>query len=470
MSLPRIWAEVRATWQLAWPIMIGQLATVGNSFVDAVMAGHVSADDLAAVSVGASVWITVIVTLIGLLLASSPLIAHAVGANDRSLIRGWVQQAFYQAAIFTVVGLVVIACAMPVFSHLGLTPDVADKAWRFLAAVAWGLPAFSCFRVCYSYSASLNSTKPMMVIALAGLALNVPVNWVLIYGHFGFPALGGVGCGYASAFCLWASALMMLGWMRYAPVYKDTYPLRHWQAIDWRRQFELFKLGVPMGLMFFVEVSAFSGISLLMARLGTVPVAAHQIALNFSAMVFQIPAALGTALTVRVGQALGAGQPGDARFIGWAGYKMGVASAIVSGLVTALCHRWIAGWYTQDNQVLALASLLLIYAALFQLFDATQTVAAGILRGYKVTRTPMIIHLTAFWIIGLPLGYALTFGLGEHIAARGAAGYWLALVVALGFTATLLTAQFVYISNRAARGLLRGASFNSGGAPDPLGH
>ncbi|MDR3425931.1 MULTISPECIES: MATE family efflux transporter [Silvimonas] len=449
MTLPRIWREIRATWHLAWPIMIGQLAQVGTAFVDAVMAGHVSAGDLAAVSVGASVWITVIVTMIGLLLASSPLIAHAVGANDTKRIPGLVQQAFYQAAMFTVVGLCLVWLAMPIFNHLGLTPDVADKARRFLGAVAWGLPAFSFFRVCYSYSASLNSTKPLMVIALLGLALNVPVNWILIYGHFGFPALGGVGCGYATAFCLWASAVMMLAWMRFSPVYRETYPLRHWVRIDWHRQRELLKLGVPMGLMFFVEVSAFAGISLLIARLGTVPVAAHQIALNFASLVFQIPAALGTALTVRVGQALGAGQPQDARFIGWAGFKMGVAAAAVSGLFTAFGHGWVASWYTEDAQVLALASLLLVYAAFFQLFDSTQVVAAGILRGYKVTRTPMIIHLTAFWVIGLPLGYALTFGVGDTIVGRGAVGYWEALVVALGFTAVMLTLQFARVSQRA---------------------
>ncbi|KPC54036.1 MATE family efflux transporter [Amantichitinum ursilacus] len=451
MTLARLWQEIRATWTLAWPIMIGQLAQVGTAFVDAVMAGHVSADDLAAVSVGASVWITIIVTMIGLLLASSPLIAHAVGANERKQISFLVQQAFYQAAMFTVVGWLLVWAAMPIFGHLGLAPAVADKAHRFLVGVAWGLPAFSFFRVCYSYSASLNSTKPMMIMALVGLALNVPANWILIYGHFGFPAMGGVGCGYASAFCLWASALMMLAWIRYSPTYRDTYPLRNWQRIDWRKQFELIKLGVPMGLMFFVEVSAFAGISLLIARLGTVPVAAHQIALNFASLVFQIPAALGTALTVRVGQALGAQQPADARFIGWAGFKMGLASAVASGLFTALGHGWIAGWYTQDAQVLALASVLLMYAALFQLFDATQVIAAGILRGYKVTRTPMIIHLTAFWIVGLPLGYVLTFGWGDHVQGYGAAGYWTALVVALGFTACLLSWQFARVSNRLAR-------------------
>ncbi len=451
MTLPRIWREIRVTWHLAWPIMVGQLAQVGTAFVDAVMAGHVSAGDLAAVSVGASVWITLIVTMIGLLLACSPLVAHAVGANDRKHIPGLVQQAFYQAAFFTLVGWVVVWLAMPIFSHLGLTPDVADKARRFLVAVSFGLPAFAFFRVCYSYSASLNSTKPLMIIALTGLALNVPVNYVLIYGHLGFPALGGVGCGYATAFCLWASALMMAVWLGISPVYRDTYPLRHWARIDWHRQVELLKLGVPMGLMFFVEVSAFAGIALLIARLGTVPVAAHQIALNFASVLFQVPAAIGTALTVRVGQALGAGQPQDARFIGWAGFKMGLAAAVASALFTGFGHYWVASWYSEDTQVLALAAVLLIYAAVFQLFDATQVIAAGILRGYKVTRTPMIIHLTAFWVVGLPLGYAMTFGAGSLITARGVVGYWEALVVALGFTACLLTWQFVRVSRRALK-------------------
>ncbi|KAF0814605.1 Multidrug resistance protein NorM [Andreprevotia sp. IGB-42] len=429
--------ELKSIWHLGWPIMIGQLASTGTAFVDAVMAGHVSAGDLAAVSIGASVWVMLLVTLVGLTLAASPLIAHAVGAQNRAIIPGITQQALYQGMAWGLIAFAAARLALPVFDLLGLTPDVAHKAREFLKAISWALPAFALFRVLYGYSASLNATKPMMVIALIGLAINVLANWVLIYGHFGFPALGAIGCGWASAFGIWLTLIMMLAWLKISPVYRDTYPLRHWQRVDWHQQWRLLKLGLPMGAMFFVEVSAFSGISLLIAKLGTVPVAAHQIALNMASMLFMIPSGLGTAMTVRVGQALGANQPAYARFIGWTGLRVGLVVAATTALFMMLGNHWIATWYTRDSAVLAMAGSLLMLAGIFQLADATQVVAAGVLRGYKVTRTPMLIHLAAFWVIGIPGGYVLAFHLGY-----GAAGFWFALVLALSFAASALVWLF----------------------------
>ncbi|WP_353324662.1 MATE family efflux transporter [Chitiniphilus shinanonensis] len=447
--------ELASLWTLSWPIMVGQLASTGTAFVDAVMAGHVSAGDLAAVSVGASIWVMMIVTLIGLTLAASPLIAHAVGGQRRAEIPGVAQQALYQGLVWGLIAWGVAWLAQPLLGHLGLEPLVEAKARGFVRAVTWALPGFALFRVLYGYSASLNATKPMMVIALSGLALNVPLNWVLIYGHFGMPALGAVGCGWATAMCTWFTLALMVVWIKISPVYRDTDPLKHWRGIDWGLQWQLLKLGLPVGAMFFVEVSAFSGVALLMARLGTVSVAAHQVALNMASLTFMIPSALGTAMTVRVGQALGAGDPAYARFVGWTGIRIGLAVASCTALLMIVGNHVVASWYTRDAAVLALAGSLLIFAGVFQLADATQVVAAGVLRGYKVTRQPMVVHVTAFWAIGLPLGYLLAFG-GFGWAGWGARGYWLALVVALSFAAIALVLLFRRVSrlrlapNRAA--------------------
>ncbi|WP_157669536.1 MATE family efflux transporter [Chitinibacter sp. GC72] len=437
--------DAKATWVLAWPIMVGQLAQTGTAFVDAVMAGHVSAADLAAVSVGASIWTTLIVTLMGLLLAISPLAAQRVGANAQAELPGLTQQALYQAILAGGMAMLIAHAVLPVFDHLGLTAEVADKAKRFLAAVSWGLPALAISRVLYGYSSALNQTKPMMVIALIALALNIPANWVLIYGYFGFPALGAVGCGWATALCMWVSALMWLLWIRHAPVYRGTHPFDKIRGIDWQAQWQLAKLGIPIGMMFFIEVSAFSLIALLIARLGTTAVAAHQVALNFASLLFMIPMAIGTALTVRVGHAAGAGDWVQARLIGQNGVRLGLIVAALGGGLTMLLGGQIARLYTQDAAVLALATQLLVFAGLFQFSDATQVVASGVLRGYQSTRLPMVLHLLAFWLIGLPLGYALTFGLGP-IAAHGAQGYWLALVVALTFAALSLLWLFRRVS------------------------
>ncbi|UXY15284.1 MATE family efflux transporter [Chitiniphilus purpureus] len=440
--------ELSAIWTLSWPIMVGQLATTGTAFVDAVMAGHVSAADLAAVSVGASIWVMLLVTLIGLTMPVSPLVAHAVGAQRRTEIAAVTQQALYQGLLWGALALAAAWAVLPLLGHLGLTPDVAAKARGFVRGVSWALPPFALYRVLYGYSASLNSTKPMMVIALIGLALNVPANWVLIYGHLGLPALGAAGCGWATAFSIWAMLLMLLGWLRYSPVYRDTYPLRHWRRVDWGQQRQLLRLGLPMGAMFFVEVSAFSGVALLIARLGTVSVAAHQVALNMSSLTFMLPSALGTAMTVRVGQALGAGNAAYARFIGWTGIRAGLVIAGCTALFMIAGNHLIAGWYTRDAAVLALAATLLVYSGVFQLADATQVVVVGVLRGYKVTRQPMLVHLAAFWVIGLPLGYLLAFG-GWGWPGFGAPGYWLALVAALAFAAALLLWLFRRVGDAA---------------------
>ncbi|MBS1156957.1 MAG: hypothetical protein H6R07_2881 [Proteobacteria bacterium] len=431
--MPSRLADVRATLTLAWPIMVTQLAQIGTSFVDATMAGHYSPIDLAAISIGGSIWVALMVTLIGLTLAVNPLVAHRHGAGDLQAIPGVVQQAIGQGLFFALLGVLLAWLIAPFFHLSGLDPESADKATRFLRAVVWGLPALAIHRVLAGYSSSLNRTQPMMFIALFGLALNVPVNWVLIYGKFGFPELGGVGCGYATAFCMWVSTLLLAAWIRWAPDYRSTQPLTGWRGVDWATQRQLFRLGLPIGVVFLVEISAFSLVALLIARLGATQVAAHQVALNFTGIVFMIPSALGHALTVRVGQALGAGNPQQARQTGLNGIRMGLLYALFSALLIGVFKQPITALYTTDASVRTLAAQLLLYAAIFQLGDASQVIISGVLRGYKITQWPMIIYICAFWLFGLPLGYILAFGY-QH----GAAGFWQSLLLTLAIAAGLL--------------------------------
>lgn len=439
--------NTRATWRLAWPIAIGQLASTGTAFIDTVMAGHVSAGDLAAVSVGSSIWVTLSLTLLGYLLATSPMVAQKVGANDVASIASLTQQALAQALILSVIAFILARLITPVFSHLGLEAEIADKAAEFLKAISWGLPPFAFYRVLYSYSAALKQTKPMMITSILCLLLNIPVNWILIYGHLGFPAMGGVGCGWATAFCVWVNLFLLSAWIICTRHYQHTHPFRAWQGWNSTIHKQLFKLGLPIGIMFLVEVSAFSLIALIIARLGTVAVAAHQIALNFSSLTFMIPMAIGTALTIQVGHAVGAKNFKEARAIGQNGVRFGVFIAILTGCLMIFASRWIASWYTQDADVLKLAGHLIVLAGVFQFSDITQVVNAGVLRGYKVTRLPMIIHMTAFWVIGMPLGYLLTFGT-DNFHGLGVRGYWIALTIALSFSALSLQFLFMRTSNR----------------------
>ncbi|MGQ5522029.1 MATE family efflux transporter [Chitinimonas sp. PSY-7] len=436
-------AEALALWQLSWPILVGQLASVGMAVADVAMSGHASAQDLAAVSLGASIWTILLVTLMGVMMAVNPIVAHHVGAGEYERIPHVVRQALWKALGIGLLAMVAANVSTLVFDHMQIEPIVAERAKQFLHVISFALPAFACYRVLYGYSASLNETKPMMMIALGALALNVLLNWMLIYGKFGLPALGGVGCAFATLACVWFNLLAMVWWMKRAPVYRSSWPLDRFEAPHWPEIRNLLKIGLPIGVTYFAESSSFGLIALLVAEFGTVQVAAHQIALNFSSLVFMVPMSLGVAMLTRVGQALGEGNPAAARFRSWVGVGLSFGFAIVSACLIALFNHQIAGLYTSDISVAAIAAHLLVFAAVFQLSDATQVSTSCAIRGYKVTRPPMLIHLAAFWGFALPLGCVLGLAPAwlpwKPAQPMAAEGFWIALVVGLTVAALGLT-------------------------------
>jgi MATE family multidrug resistance protein len=444
--------EAATLWRLSWPMLVGQLATVGMGVADVAMTGHVSAAELAAVSLGASVWSIVLVTVMGTMMAINTVVAHEIGGARYDKIPHSVRQSLWKGLF---VGLV--ACGLAnlctlLFDHIGLDKAVSDRAATFLHVISAGMPAFACYRALYGYTTSINQTKPVMVIAVLGLFYNVLVNWLLVFGHWGFPRLGAIGCAVSTATGLWLMLAGMVWWVRTAPAYRMTYPFSHWDRPDWAEIGEMFKLGLPIGITYFAEVSAFGLISLLVARFGVVQVSAHQIALNFVSLVFMVPLSFGIGALTRVGQAMGEGNPQRARFVAWVGVGMCVVFAIASAAFIAI-FRWdIARAYTTDPGVQATTVKLLLLAAVFQLSDSTQVAAASAIRGYKVTRTPMLIHMLAFWGFALPLG--CTLGLAPAwvpfapSAPMQATGFWIALVIGLTVAATLLTWYLQRLSRR----------------------
>lgn len=435
--------EIKSMWKLAWPMLIGQLATVGMGVADVAMTGHVSAEELAAVSLGASVWSIVLVTVMGIMMAINTVVAHEIGAAHYDRIPHVVRQSLWKA-----LGVGLVACAAAnlstlLFDHIGLDQAVNDNASMFVHVISLGMPAFACYRALYGYSTSINQTKPLMVIAILGLLFNVFVNWLLIFGNLGMPKLGGVGCAVATAAGLWLMLGAMLAWIRIAPAYEQTYPFTHWEWPNRAEIGSMLRLGLPIGVTYFAEVSAFGAISLLVARFGVVQVSAHQIALNFASLVFMVPLSFGIALITRVGQSLGEGNPEKARFVSWVGVAMSIGFGLVSAAFIAVFRWEIARAYTSDLAVQELCVQLLWFAALFQLSDATQVATSSAIRGYKVTRQPMVIQLVAFWIFSLPLGYVLGLAPAwfpwSPKAPMAAFGFWIGLVLGLTVAAVLLT-------------------------------
>jgi len=444
--------EISTLWRLSWPMLVGQLATVGMGVADVAMTGHVSAEELAAVSLGTSVWSIVLVTVMGTMMAINTVVAHEIGAARYDRVPHSVRQALWKGLIVGLVAMLFANLCTLLFDHVGLDKHVADRAAMYLHVVSIGMPAFACYRALYGYSTSINQTKPIMWIAIIGFVVNVFGNWLLVYGKWGFPQLGAVGCAAATAFGMWLMLGAMLAWIKYAPAYRMTYPFTGWDGPDWKEIGAMLRLGLPIGVTYFAEVSAFGLISLLVARFGVVAVSSHQVALNFASLVFMVPLSFSIGMMTRVGQAMGEGNPVRARFVGWVGVGMSVVFGALSALFIAIFRWEIAAAYTSDPAVQAACAHLLLFAALFQLSDATQVATASAIRGYQVTRPPMIIQLVAFWGISLPLGCIL--GLAPQWfpwtpnAPMSTTGFWIGLVVALTVAAVLLTWSFEKLARR----------------------
>ncbi|MEO6680412.1 MAG: MATE family efflux transporter [Pseudomonas sp.] len=446
----RVRLELRTLLALALPIMIAQLATTAMGFVDAVMAGRVGPRDLAAVALGNSIWVPVFLLMTGTLLATTPKVAQRFGAGTHGEIGPIVRQALWLALVVGLMATGMLVAAEPILHVMKVDPELIGPCMQYLHGIAAGLPAVALYHVLRCFSDGMGRTRPAMILGLCALALNIPLNYIFIYGHLGVPAMGGAGCGWATGIVMWFMALGMAAYTRWAPAYQKSELFSRFDWPQWSVIKRLLGIGLPIGIAVFAESSIFAVIALLIGSLGATVVAGHQIALNVSSLVFMIPYSLGMAVTVRVGQALGRNEPREARFAAGVGMGTALAYACLSASMMLLLREHIATIYTADPTVIHVAAMLIVYSALFQFSDAIQVTAAGALRGYQDTRVTMILTLFAYWGIGLPVGYAL--GLTDWFGApSGPSGLWQGLIVGLSCAALMLSIRLT----RSARKRIR---------------
>lgn len=447
MTFLRIKQEAHQLLMLGLPIIFTQLAQSSMGFIDTLVAGQYNSLDLAAVALGSSIWLPIFLASSGILMATTPLVAHAIGSEQNQKIASILSQGLWVVLFLAILSVVLITHADTVLHVLDVDELLSNKTMDYLGAIVWGFPAMILYQLLRSYFEGLGKTRPAMYIAGLGLLLNIPLNYILVFGKFGFPELGAAGCGWASAIVMWVMlALGVTLLLKSATLKVPKHAGFIWFHLTEFLQY--LKLGIPIGFSILIEVTMFCVIALLLAPLGTTIVAAHQITMTFTGLVFMIPLSLSMASTIRIGQKLGANQPHDAKLA--AQVTMGLATlfAIVTSVLIAIFSENIASIFTPEAPLIAMASNLLLIAALFEISDGLQVTAAGALRGYKDTTVPLIIVVVAYWVIGLPLGYLLA--LTDLIIPRlGAAGFWYGLVAGLSVSALLLIMRLKHVSHRA---------------------
>lgn len=435
--------------RLTAPIILAQLSQTAMGFVDTVMAGRVSPTDLAAVAVGSSIFFPLFLFVVGLLSAVTPFTAQAHGRRDNAGIRLAMQQGMVVGLIAGIIMQIILSQVSPILRWMDVSTEIIPLTRQYLFAVSWGFPFAGLFLALRNGTDGLSQPRLSMFAGFFGLLVNVIANYVLIYGKLGFPAMGGVGCGWATSL----SMLAMFGAMAFM-LRKNrltaglgiftTLGKSIFQAIN-----TLIFLGLPIALSLFVECSIFAVIALLIAQLGAEIVASHQIALNFTSLLFMLPYSLSTALTVRVGFVVGKQRKSRLLRVVQSGISIAAACACCTCLFILVFARDIAALYTPDPFVQATAAGLLVFAAIFQIPDAIQVNCAGALRGCKDTRVPMILMVAAYWGIGLPVGYMLGLK-GAAGMAQGPEGFWIGLICGLTTSAVLLAARLYTILTKKA--------------------
>lgn len=443
--------EFRTLGALAVPIIISQLAQMGMGVADAIMAGRVSATDLAGITLGGNLYWPLMLLLSGIVMAVTPSVSQLHGAGQVRSAGALVRQALWIAICGGVVLAILLRNVEPAYRFVGVDERAIPVAVEYLRAASLGLPAMLAYMALRCLCEGMSWTRPAMFIGLSMLAIKVPLNWLFIYGEprLGIPAMGGVGCGWATAIVMTYSLVAMAVTVSVSRVRASgVFSAFSWP--DLAAIARILKLGLPIGLALFVEVACFSAATLLIGRLGVETVAAHQVAFNVVGVTFMVPLALGMAATIRVGYNVGADDLAGARRAAWvaAGTTLvwGTSFAI---LLLTLRHDIVA-LYTTERDVLQLSAGLLMLGALFQVFDCSQATLMGALRGYKDTRVPMFIAVIAYWVVGLPLGASLCFG-APGIDAIGVHGIWWGLVAGLAVAAVTLYGRLGLISNDPAR-------------------
>ncbi|MDR0563407.1 MAG: MATE family efflux transporter [Azoarcus sp.] len=429
------WPPIQIIFKNAWPVLVAQLVSIGMMVADTIIVGHHSTQHLAAVTLGSALYATLALSFGGVLQALVPIIGQHYGAGEHERIASDVRQGLWLAGLLSVLGIALLIHPRWLLAFARPEPEVETIAAHYMRLLTLSLPAALGYRAFHATATALGQPRPLMFIALLETLGHFLLAWCLVGGHLGLPALGAVGAGLSQVMVSWVSLGLCFWLLKNNPRFARFYIFAHRERPRWPAQKELLRLGIPIGFSFLVEVSAFTLMAIFIARLGAETVSGHRIAANLSAFVYMLPFSLAIATAAQVAQSVGAKNEALARSFAFAGLKIACAFSLALVVAMLYLRKPIAWLATQDPKVAEVAIGLAFYIAIYQFFDAVQTVACFALRAYKISFVPLLIHLSCFWGLGLGLGYWLAF---HAPVPQGAAGFWQAAVV------STVTAAFLF--------------------------
>ena len=429
--------HIISTFQLAYPVIIGQLGIIMMGVVDSLMVGKLGAAPLAAAALGNSITFIVLIIGIGVSMAVTPLVAIAVGAHNFEDCGIYFRQSLLVNSIFSILLAVLIFFAADLIKYFDQPLEVQFQAESYMRILGFSSVPLMLFQTYKQFIEGLSVMRPAMIIALLANIINAFTNWLLIFGNWGFPALGLDGAGWATFASRGFMALAIIGFVMNNKFFKQYDVSFHFRSINWPVIKKILSLGLPSGFQYFFEVGAFSFAVIMVGWLGTQQQAAHQIAINLASISFMAVLGISAAGSIRVGNAVGKKDITETRRAGFTASFLGASIMFLSGIIFIFFRNFLPTLYVNDEVVISYASSLLIIAALFQISDGTQAVGIGILRGLTDVKIPTAITFIAYWIVGLPIGYLLGFNF-----ELGVQGVWIGLLLGLTTSAILLTLRF----------------------------
>jgi len=435
---------------LAWPLLIAQVTQTLMGVSDTIMAGRYSYTDMAAVAIGFSITMPVLMFIQGVTLGLSPIISRLQGSKQTNKVANALHQCIWLSLILSVLALLLIFVVTPMLANIEMESEVRRITVDYIIYILLAAPGFALYQSLRNCCEGLSSTRPTMIIMFAGLLVNIPANYILINGLFGLPEMGGAGCGLATLLVIYVMAFVTLLYMMIAKKLKqyDLFTKFHWPKLD--LQLSQLRIGLPIAFTIVFEVTLFGVVAVLLARFGAEVVASHQIALNFSSLMFMLPMSIGMAVAIRIGYSVGNEDALNAKISVYCALVCSIVIALFTATMTVILSTEISALYTENQGVIMIASSLLFFAALFQFSDGIQVVSANALRGYKDTKAMLILSFVSYWLVGLPVGVVL--GLTDWLfPVMAAKGFWIGFISGLSCAAVLMFWRVRVIQKRVAQ-------------------